>query len=444
MKNRILLTILMGVLVVAGWHTKLDTSLTINSDKRSCLEQAEKCRKLALYEEAAEYYEKAINIEVDQNIVDQLLEVRELFYEEEVSDTARAQLLSSLSEACQLYPKEVSYWEREIGVYLENENYDDALSVCKAAFSQNLSSDLLNQYRDQIIYSYKEGTSYVEKYQNSVNGYVLENSGENHWKWISDDGESDSEMEYAMLGGVGEKNIYACKTLDGKYFFYDTSYVKRGVIEGEPDQLGLYEEGYCPVAFGDSYALVDLYGETLVGGLAYAGSFQNGCACIAREDDNWSLINTEGKEKELSAEKIVCDEAGRYTYQDRVLAVENGHYYLYDADLSKTVGDFSCANADVLTEDGWLAFEDDNGKWGYVDMDGNVVIDPQYDEAKSFSHGVAAICTGGKWGYINRDAQVIVEPQFLSCGYASETGICYVQDESNYYTTITFRYPDLM
>ena len=146
----------------------------------------------------------------------------------------------------------------------------------------------------------------------------------------------------------------------------------------------------------------------------------------------------------MSAEKIVCDEAGRYTYQDRVLAVENGHYYLYDADLSKTVGDFSCANADVLTEDGWLAFEDDNGKWGYVDMDGNVVIDPQYDEAKSFSHGVAAICTGGKWGYINRDAQVIVEPQFLSCGYASETGICYVQDESNYYTTITFRYPDLM
>lgn len=443
MKNRILLTVLMGILVIAGWRTQLDISTTANMDIHSCLEQAEKCSNLALYEEAAEYYEEAMSIDSDRDIMDRILEVRELFYKEEVSDTAREELLNSLDEACQLYPKEVSYWEREIGLYLENENYDDALRVCKAAFAQELSSDLLVKYRDQIKYSYREDTNYVEQYQDSVNGFFLADSAENHWKWITDDLESDSDIEYAQLGCVGEKNIYACKTLDGKYFFYDTSYVKRGVIAGGPDKLGLYADGYCPVAYGDKYALIDLYGETLVDKLDYASSFQNGYACISRGEGHWSRINTDGKEKELQVRQIVCDKAGRYICQDRVLAEEDNRYYLYNADLSKKVDGFSCVKADVLTDDGWLAFQDENGKWGYVDMEGKVVIEPKYEDAKSFSHGVAAVCIDGKWGYINYDAQLVVKAQFLSCGYASEKGICYVQDESNYYKTIAFRYPDL-
>lgn len=444
MRNRILLTVLMGLLIVAGGQTQLDTRLTKDSDKRLNMERAEKCRSLGLYEESAEYYEAIIGVTADQSIMDQLLAVRELFYEEGVSDTARVALLNSLDQARGLYPKEVSYWEREIGLYLENENYDEALDVCREAFVQNLHSDLLVTYRDKIKYSYEKDTDYVEKYQNAVNGYFIVDKGEDHWKWLSDDRESDSDIEYVQLGSVGDRNIYACETSDGKYFFYDTSYVKRGVIEGEPDQLGLYEEGYCPIAFGETYALVDLYGETLVDGLSYAGSFQNGCACISRGNGQWSLINTDGREEKLPFDSIICDEEGRYTYQNRVLAEKAGRYYLYHTDLSERIGDFSSVNVDVLTDDGWLAFQGDSGKWGYVDMDGQVVIEPHYDEAKSFSHGVAAVCINGKWGYINRDAKVIVEPQFLSCGYMSENGVCYVQDESNYYTTITFRYPDLL
>lgn len=444
MKNRILLTVLMGVMVVAGWHTQLNTDQTTTTDVRSYIEKAEKCRGLALYEEAAEHYEEAMSVAPQQDTMNRILEVRELFYEEEVSDSARTALLSSLDRACQLYPEELSYWEREIGMYLENEDYDAALSVCKAAFAQELSSDLLIQYRDQIKYSYKEDTRYAERYQDAVNGYFLVDSAEDHWKWITEDQESDSKVEYAKLGGVGQKNIYACQTLDGAYFFYDTSYVKRGVITGEPDKLGLYAEGYCPVAYGDRYALVDLYGDTLADGLAYASSFQNGYACISRGEGQWSLIDTNGKEIELPVSRVVCDEAGRYTCQDKVLAAEGDFYYLYNADLSERVGDFSCADVDVLTDDGWFAFQDESGKWGYADMDGKIVIEPQYEDAKSFSYGVAAVCVDGKWGYINRKAQLVVDAQFLSCGYASKKGICYVQDESNYYRTIAFRYPELL
>jgi hypothetical protein len=44
-------------------------------------------------------------------------------------------------------------------------------------------------------------------------------------------------------------------------------------------------------------------------------------------------------------------------------------------------------------------------KWGYIDPEGKVVIEPQYDEAGSFSEGVARVGIYDKdykWGFIDR------------------------------------------
>jgi serine/threonine-protein kinase len=55
-------------------------------------------------------------------------------------------------------------------------------------------------------------------------------------------------------------------------------------------------------------------------------------------------------------------------------------------------------------------------KWGYIDKTGQVVIQPQFDEANLFSEGLAAVRIGSKWGYINQTGQVIIQPQFNSAG----------------------------
>lgn len=41
-----------------------------------------------------------------------------------------------------------------------------------------------------------------------------------------------------------------------------------------------------------------------------------------------------------------------------------------------------------------------NGKWGYIDKNGNTVIDYQFEEARSFSGGQAYVKSDGKWGII--------------------------------------------
>lgn len=52
--------------------------------------------------------------------------------------------------------------------------------------------------------------------------------------------------------------------------------------------------------------------------------------------------------------------------------------------------------------------ENDKGKWGYGDEQGNIVIKYQYDEASAFADGRALVVKGGKKGYISPDGNAII------------------------------------
>ncbi len=54
-----------------------------------------------------------------------------------------------------------------------------------------------------------------------------------------------------------------------------------------------------------------------------------------------------------------------------------------------------------------------NGKWGFIDSNGNVIVDYIYDNVTEFnSYGFAGIKKDGKWGSINDEGKVIIEPTY--------------------------------
>lgn len=56
--------------------------------------------------------------------------------------------------------------------------------------------------------------------------------------------------------------------------------------------------------------------------------------------------------------------------------------------------------------------QNETGKYGFVDEDGNWVIEPKFDIAEEFSRGVAIIKLNGKWGTINTNGSLIIKGNF--------------------------------
>ena len=69
-------------------------------------------------------------------------------------------------------------------------------------------------------------------------------------------------------------------------------------------------------------------------------------------------------------------------------------------------------NTEILSNNQIYAKSED-GKWGFVDKSGNVVVDYIYDKATDLnSYGYAGIKLDGKWGVVNANGEVIVEPSY--------------------------------
>ncbi len=66
-----------------------------------------------------------------------------------------------------------------------------------------------------------------------------------------------------------------------------------------------------------------------------------------------------------------------------------------------------------LFEDG-IAPALKGGKWGFIDVNDNVIIDFKFDQAKSFSEGLSPVNQNGKWGYIDKKGNTVIPFKFFN------------------------------
>jgi hypothetical protein len=62
-----------------------------------------------------------------------------------------------------------------------------------------------------------------------------------------------------------------------------------------------------------------------------------------------------------------------------------------------------------------------DGKYGFVDSTGRVIVPPRYDTVGAFCEGLALVVQNGKAGYIDETGKVVIAPQFESANDFSES-----------------------
>ena len=53
-----------------------------------------------------------------------------------------------------------------------------------------------------------------------------------------------------------------------------------------------------------------------------------------------------------------------------------------------------------------------DGKWGFIDQNGKLVISAQYFRVLPFSEGLAGVDLNGRWGFINESGATAITPGF--------------------------------
>ncbi|MCE9545629.1 MAG: WG repeat-containing protein [Planctomycetia bacterium] len=82
------------------------------------------------------------------------------------------------------------------------------------------------------------------------------------------------------------------------------------------------------------------------------------------------------------------------------------------------VGETAQIGAFATNPEEHVWFEDDlaqvarEGKWGFVDRAGKIVIAPQFEHTENFSEGFAVVWEGKKAGYIRKDGTYLKRPEF--------------------------------
>jgi hypothetical protein len=52
-------------------------------------------------------------------------------------------------------------------------------------------------------------------------------------------------------------------------------------------------------------------------------------------------------------------------------------------------------------------------KWGYIDTNGNIAIEPEFENAYSFNEGIALVKQDSLYGYINSNGKFLISPEYI-------------------------------
>lgn len=139
----------------------------------------------------------------------------------------------------------------------------------------------------------------------------------------------------------------------------------------------------------------------------------DGGILAAKKDGKWGIIDESGAVRiSFQFEDAAVNSWGSAFAGGSGAFQYDGKWYLVTTEGQKV---FETAFAGMKAPecaDGYIAVANEDGKWGFADRTGNLVIDYQYDDAKSFSDHLAAVKQGDEWVYISESGAVVIDNVF--------------------------------
>ncbi len=436
--SKVIIPVFLVFLIAFSWISALRGLGENISSYSEYMKSAEISIEDGLYEQAIEFYKKSIEYKGDKDTYYKIKDVYDKYYKEEHTPTVRSSYIADMETASAEYPKEADFWATTANLYLDASNYKAAYKCVKEGINFGAKSEELNSIYNELTYKTKVNFKLYDDVYTSLNGYISVNEG-NKWSLLDGKGEMiDTDYEYIGLMNDKGKGFYK-NNIDTRIL--DEKGVTRARFDFDIEEAGILDEstGYTPVKIDGNWKYVNMNGEFLKGEFDKAGSFFNDTAAVCK-DDVWYIIDSKGdKVSDKTFKDIKLDLYGCHLQSGIIIAMENDKYHLYKEDLSQ-ISDFECDDIDICIDGNLIAFMN-NDKWGFVDVNGKIVVDPTYNNAKSFSNKLAAVCNDRNlWGYINESYDLVIDYEFEDAFYFNSDEVSIVTITENTYQILSFMF----
>ncbi|MEG0930186.1 WG repeat-containing protein, partial [Algoriella sp.] len=138
----------------------------------------------------------------------------------------------------------------------------------------------------------------------------------------------------------------------------------------------------------------------------------------------WGIIDNKGN----VVVNLEYDEIGNFS-QNFVWAKKGSEFGIVtDNQFKPIVGvdkisDFGTNNLSIARKNNKLGFINKNGEW---------IIEPNYSNAKDFSNGLAPVEKNGKWGYIDESGEIKIPTKYNDAELFSDNGLAPVKQNGKW------------
>lgn len=355
-------------------------------------------RAIKTYQEAVRKYDTPDNPKIESDILQIYKESGKMeeYYDliEDRIDEKKAQEEEYL-ELAQRYVNQGSIPRAIETLQLGMERYDDDVAM----------RDLYEQVR----YETSSASSGIEtvKYPNS--GWYVPYLEDSLWGYLNSSARVELQAQYEeALAFSGD---YAVVKINGVYTLID----KLGDWYAV-DKLGLEEvtgaaDSYIVGKKGGKYGIYTNTFREVTGAVYEDAVISSNGLCFVKQNGKWGVIKNTGEAVlDFIYDDVVKNSRNEAFASGYAVVKDATGYFIIDEEGAQ-LGGTHYEDAKGM-EGGLLAVADKNGRWGFTDGINETVIDYQYEDAYSFSCGVAAVKRAGEWGYISTDNVCVIDYQY--------------------------------
>jgi len=435
-KSNIVLVVLLVVLVAVSWIAQISNGVSSANSFNQFVSLAKDYEKEGLFQKAIENLNSAFSVKEDEETRTYWLDLYELAYNDGV--VTAANYADALMQMCEMHEGDPQYWEQLMQLHIDREDLNRAYEVLQEFQKTGISSELVTELGDKAKYAIRTTKKAYMEVRVGDNGYYTVKDTEG-WGVLDAEGEAIIDCDHKYIGPYNNAGISLRENEKGIRLISDDNVVE-AIVSLSYIRTGIYSDGIIPVCVEEkTWRYYDCaQGDFILDTYDLASNFSDDVAAVCK-NGKWSLINKDGKAiSDITFDDIKLHSNGNYEKDEIMIASVDGQYNIYDAKGSLK-SELKCADMDVYM-DGYIAYKDSSGKWGYVNTKGETKIEPQFENAKSFSGGLGAVCVDGLWGFAKQNGKVVIDCQYLDGGYFSENGICFVSVYEGKYHKIELRY----